>query len=420
MVNKTDTFVAERTDKYFTKSRQIAEKFGDRVVTYGVFQRRPTIAAPALAIAFLKEHCPEAEVIEHVEEGTIVEPQTKTLSIKAPLSKIVECETLFLQRLGFSQICAYNAYRMALALPLVPFLDMHGRHAAGDDMVLAAAYGASVGSRVARLQGAKGFIGTSNDLSASYYPTKKGLGTMPHAIIGYAGCALMDEWNATTKDHTGALGFFSADAYAQANGTLRATQMYVEANPDDVNIIALVDYYGQEVSDSIQCAKWFYEQGLDKQGKKFGVRLDTHGGRFLEGLDYGKSVEVVCDWLKVHPADEYAAVRRILGEDAYDFAGDDNIDKIRKLLFGTGVSAANVMYLRNQLNAAGFPDVFIVASSGFDLFKCQIMAKANTPISMVGTGSFLPKTMSESYATADIYRYDDYQTIKVGREWLYE
>ena len=32
--------VLSRTDKYFTKSREIIEKFGDRTVTYGVFMRR--------------------------------------------------------------------------------------------------------------------------------------------------------------------------------------------------------------------------------------------------------------------------------------------------------------------------------------------------------------------------------------------
>jgi nicotinate phosphoribosyltransferase len=172
-----DAFVAARTDKYFSKSRKIAEKFGDRTVRYGVFQRRPTIAAPRLAIEFMREFCPEATIIEHVEEGTVVQPQTKTISVEGPFSKLVERETIFLQKLGFSQVCAFNAYKMAMALPDVPFLDMHGRHGTGDDMMIASAYGASVGSRVARLSGAKGFIGTSNDLTAHYYGTPGGSAT---------------------------------------------------------------------------------------------------------------------------------------------------------------------------------------------------------------------------------------------------
>lgn len=390
MTDYRPTYVEARTDKYFTKSRKIAEKFGDKRVKYGVFMRRPVIAAPALAIAFIKREAPNAIITQHVEEGQLCQPKTKTLTIECSFAEFVELETQMLQRLGFAQVCAYNAYKMAMALPGVPFLDMHGRHAVGDDMVTAAAYGASVGSKTARLHGAKGFIGTSNDFSAHYYPIKHGLGTMPHAIVGYAG------------------------------NNLRAVQMYVEANPDDKTVTALVDYFGKETTEAVEIAKWFYEEGLDKQGKTFGVRLDTHGGRFAEGLDYAKSVEVVCNWLKVHPADEFACVRRVLGDDVYDAVDDAYIDNIRKLLFGTGVSAANIIHMRKTLNRAGYPDVQIVASSGFDLAKCKIMAKANAPISVVGTGSFLPKTLSETYSTADIYMYDGEKSVKVGREWLFD
>jgi len=415
----TNQFVADRTDKYFTKSRNIAEHFGDRIVEYGVFQRRDIVVATQPAVDLIKEHCPEAEVIQHFEEGTVVPPRTKVITVKGPFIKLVELETLWLQRLGFAQTCAYNAYKMSLTLPNVPFLDMHGRHATGDDMVRAAAYGAAVGSRTARLQGAKGFIGTSNDLTAEFYPIKQGLGTMPHAIIGYAGVKLEEEWEANTGSNHHSQMFRSAKEYAKIFGTLRATEMYVEANPDDRNIVALVDYYGQEVTDSLACANWFFnDQELDEKGYTFGIRLDTNGERFLEGLDWDKSVQIVSKWVGVYPADEYAAVRKVVGNDVFDAASDTYIDDVRKILFGKGVSAANIMHMRKSLNKAGFPKANIIASSGFDLFKCQIMASANAPISVVGTGSFLPKSLSETYATADIFRYDGRDSVKVGREWL--
>lgn len=390
MTSNNRNYVQQRCDKYFTKSRKIAEKFGDKQVRYGVFMRRPIIAAQKLAVDFIFSQAPNTRIIQHVEEGQVCQPKTKTLTIEGSFVDLVELETQWLQRLGFAQVCAYNAYKMSMALPQVSFLDMHGRHAVGDDMVNAAAYGASVGSKTARLHGAKGFIGTSNDLTAHYYPIKYGLGTMPHAIVGYAG------------------------------SNLKAVQMYIEANPEDTNIVALVDYFGKETSEALEIAQWFYSQGLDKQGKTFGVRLDTHGGRFAEGLDYNKSVEIVCNWLKVHPVDEFACVRRVLGDDVFDAVGDAFIDNIRKLLFGTGVSAANIINMRKTLNREGFHDVSIVASSGFDLEKCKIMAKANAPITTVGTGSFLPKTLSETYSTADIYMYDNEKSVKVGREWLYD
>jgi nicotinate phosphoribosyltransferase len=386
-----DKFVSARTDKYFTKTKNIVQMFGDRTVTYGVFQRRDVVVATQLAVDLIQEKVPEATIIRHFEDGTVVPPKTKVLTITGPFSKLVELETLFLQRVGFAQVAAYNAYKMAMALPQSKFLDMHGRHATGDDMMIAAAYGASVGSRTARLQGAKGFIGTSNDLTAHFYPIKVGLGTMPHAVVGYAG------------------------------STVRSLEMYIEANPEDQNIVALVDYFGKEVTDSIAGARWFYDtMQLDKKGKTYGVRLDTNGERFLEGLDWEKSVEVVCKWIGVYPADEYAAVRKVVGDQAFDAAAPDYIDKVRRILFGKGVSAANLMHMRRSLNKAGYARAQIVASSGFDLFKCQIMAAVNAPIDTVGTGSFLPKTLSETYATADIYKYDDELTVKVGREWLFD
>lgn len=384
-------FVSRRTDKYFSKTKQIIEKTGDAIVEYGVFQRRDVIVAPQLAIDLIKKFCPQAEITLHYEEGTIIPPKTKVLTIKGPFSKLVELETLWLQKLGFAQVCAYNAYKMSLALPNTPFLDMHGRHATGDDMVESAAYGASVGSRTARLQGAEGFIGTSNDLTAHYFPTKVGMGTMPHALIGYVG------------------------------NTLDALKLYTKIHTKDQTIIALVDYFGKEVSDGLECADWFYDDYLKQNPdsiQNFGIRLDTTGERFLEGLDYEKSVEIVSKWLKVFPADEYTTVRKVIGDDAFDAAGDGYIDKVRRHLFGKGVSAANILYMRKQFNKNNYSKALIVASSGFDLFKCQIMAKANIPINMVGTGSFLPATLSETYATADIFSYDGKFMVKVGREWL--
>jgi len=419
MSKKNRDYISRRTDKYFLKTRKIIENFGNSTVEYGVFMRRDVIVATKLAVDLIKKYSPSTIVTCHYEDGTVVPPKTKILTIKGPFSELVELETLWLQRLGFTQTCAYNAYRMSLALPNCSFLDMHGRHATGDDMVIAAAYGASIGSRTARLQGAKGFIGTSNDLTAHYFPIKIGLGTIPHAVIGYAGMILMDEWKQNRGNNHISQKFKTPEEYAKNQGTLKSIQMYYEANPNDKNIVSLVDYYGNEITDAINCADWFFNKAkLDTKGYSFGIRLDTNGERFLETLNYEKSVEVICDWIGVHPVDEYAAVRKIIGNDVFDAASDSYIDKVRRILFGKGVSAANIMQMRRKLNEASFNKAKIIASSGFDLFKCQIMGKVNAPIDTVGTGSFLPKTLSETYSTADIIRYNGTISVKVGREWL--
>jgi nicotinate phosphoribosyltransferase len=183
-------------------------------------------------------------------------------------------------------------------------------------------------------------------------------------------------------------------------------------------LIALVDYTGEEITDSLRCAEWFYSEAqLQAKGKSFGIRLDTHGGRFAEGLDYEKSVDVVGQWLKVHG--EYSIVEQVLGGRAFQM--DPNnilVDKVRRILFGKGVSVASIIHARLALDKAGFKDAVIVGSSGFDPQKCQIMGAARAPLNLVGTGSFLPATLTETYATADIIAYNGVSRVKVGREFL--
>jgi nicotinate phosphoribosyltransferase len=87
-------------------------------------------------------------------------------------------------------------------------------------------------------------------------------------------------------------------------------------------------------------------------------------------------------------------------------------------LTGTGVSAAAIWHMREQLDRAGFPKVRIVASSGFTPAKCKTMAVANAPIDVVGTGSYLPEIWTETYATSDIVDYDGVASVKIGREFL--
>src|SRR5207253_9712661 len=89
-----------------------------------------------------------------------------------------------------------------------------------------------------------------------------------------------------------------------------------------------------------------------------------------------------------------------------------------RYLVGTGVTAAAIWRMRQVLDEAGFPKARIVASSGFGAEKCRIMAAANAPIDVIGTGSYLPELWSETYATADIIAYDGVPMVKAGREFL--
>jgi nicotinate phosphoribosyltransferase len=48
------------------------------------------------------------------------------------------------------------------------------------------------------------------------------------------------------------------------------------------------------------------------------------------------------------------------------------------------------------------------------------MGAARAPVDIVGTGSFLPATLTETYATADVISYGGVKRVKVGREFLFD
>ena len=228
------------------------------------------------------------------------------------------------------------------------------------------AYAASVGSAAARREvGAVGFVGNATDATAHFFGNEKGRGTMPHALIGYAG------------------------------STVRAAEMFHEAFPDEA-LTVLVDYFGLEVSDALAVCRRFPE--LAETGR-LSVRLDTHGGRYIEELDLARSYDV----LERHVPQAIRGYRT---------------EAELRYLVGTGVSAAAVWHVRQRLDAEGFPKAKIVASSGFTPAKCRMMSVAGAPIDVVGTGSYLPEIWTETYATSDIVAYDGEPLVKKGREFL--
>lgn len=365
----SDPDIAARTDSYFNRTRRIVEKFGDARVTYAVFLRRPVVSAPRLAVEFLqsvsRDRGAPFELDVKYAEGEWVGAGDPLLYISGSFAALADLETLYLQKLGPACVAAHNAYQMCVEMPQTAFLAMEARHCAGHEMQEMMAYAASVGGAAAQREGAKGFIGNANDSTAHWFGASHGRGTMPHALIGYAG------------------------------STVRAAEMFHATFPAD-DITVLVDYFGQEVTDSLAVCQRFPE--LAAAGR-MAVRLDTHGGRFLEGLDPAESYAV----LERHAP---GAIRRYRSE-----------TELRHLV-GTGVSAAAVWRVREALDEAGFPKVRIVASSGFNVQKCRVMAEARAPVDVVGTGSFIPDIWSETYATADIVEYDGVPRVKVGREFL--
>ena len=362
--------VGRWTDHYFTRTKEIVGRFGDKTVTYAVFMRRPVIFAPRMMMDWLNRIAQERDVTFDIrpnyDEGQWVGAGEPLLNITGSMYHLVDLETLYLQKLGAACVAANNAFTMCVELPDVAFLAMDARHAAGIEMAEIMAYAASVGSKAAREQvGAKGFIGNATEATAHYFGETGGKGTMPHALIGYAG------------------------------STLKAAEMYVDTYPDQP-LTALVDYYGQEITDALTVCRRF--PAMASEGR-ISIRLDTHGGRFVEGLD---------------PQASYSVLERHAPQAIRRYRNDAEL----RYLTGTGVSAAAVFHLREHLDRNGFDAVKIVVSSGFDVEKCKVMADAGAPIDVVGTGSFLPNKWTETYATADIVDYDGEPSVKIGREFL--
>ncbi len=358
------------TDRYFSKTRETVGRFGDKQVSYAIFMRRPVRFAPRLMVEWLARVAEERGAPIDVDlcfsEGDWAGAGEPLAYISGPLYELVDLETLYLQRLGPPCVAAYNVFGMCTDLPKVGFLAMDARHCAGSEMAELMAYAASVGSAAAqRESGAVGFIGNATDATAHYFGNERGMGTMPHALIGYAG------------------------------STLRAAEMYHETFPGG-DMTVLVDYFGREVTDSLDACRHF--PALAAEGR-LAVRLDTHGGRFVEGLDTATSYDV----LERHRRE---AVRQYRNEEEL------------RWLVGTGVTAAAIFHVREKLDEAGFEKTRIVASSGFNPAKCRVMGSVEAPVDVIGTGSFLPDNWSETYATADIVSYDGEPLVKVGREFL--
>ncbi|HEY3920008.1 MAG TPA: nicotinate phosphoribosyltransferase [Stellaceae bacterium] len=362
--------IPRQTDAYFLRTKEIVRRFGDRAATYAVFLRRPVISAPKLALDFLdaaaKARQTKFDIALNHPEGEHVGAGEPLLYLTGSLYHLVDLETLYLQLLGPACVAAYNAYQMCADLPKTTFLAMDARHCAGAEMAEMMAYACAVGSEAAkRRAGALGFIGNATDATAHFFGQKRGLGTMPHALIGYAG------------------------------STLRAAELFHATYPQEPMTV-LCDYFGRETTDSLEVCGRFPE--LAAAGR-LSFRLDTHGGRYAEGLDRQSSYAVL-------ERRAPAAIRAYRSE-----------TELRHLT-GTGVSAASIWRLREALDEAGFSGAKIVASSGFTAEKCHMMAAAAAPIDVVGTGSYLPELWSETYATADIIAYDGQPMVKLGREFL--
>jgi nicotinate phosphoribosyltransferase len=150
------------------------------------------------------------------------------------------------------------------------------------------------------------------------------------------------------------------------NGDIKlACDLYVKTFPEE-QITALIDYNNDVVNDSVNLAKHLKE-------KLKAVRVDT-------------SMSLI---------DKY-----FIGKDTSKF---DPHGVCKELIFG----------LRNALDAAGFPKVKIVVSSGFTPEKIKSFEDAHAPVDMYGVGLYLVRLTTNF--TGDLVMLDGLHQAKVGR-----
>jgi len=147
--------------------------------------------------------------------------------------------------------------------------------------------------------------------------------------------------------------------------TVAAAQAFIRHMPANLQVIPLVDFENDSVKTSLELA-----HALGK--RLYGVRLDT-------------------------------------SETMVDKSVIPYMGSFRP----TGVNRQLVRNVRNALDDAGFNDVKVVVSGGFDAEKIRSFAEHDVPVDAYGVGSSLFK---EAYDfTADIVLLDGKPVAKAGR-----
>lgn len=297
---------------YFLKTREIARKYrNDNVVTMQFFQKQEAVLCGTdEVIALIKtfaDHPDDLEIYS-LKDGDKIQPFETVLTITGRYQDFGFLEGIIDGILSRRTSVATNVYNVVKAAGLSgkqkPVIFMGDR----DDHYLMQAgdgYAAYIGGSTAQATHAM-----------NEWWGKSGMGTMPHALIQ----------------------LFNGDIVA-------AAKAYTETFPDD-DLVALVDYNNDCISDALKVARAFGE-------KLVGVRLDT--SRTL--------------------IDQY-------------FLRNQH-------LLGTfdprGVNAELVFALRNALNDEGFQHVKIMVTGGFNVERISEFEKRGVPVDMYGVGSSLLK-----------------------------
>ena len=310
-------------DKYFLRSREILEKEGlNPRVKYQVFIQRGSGIACGIdeAIAIIRKYASDSEIeISALYDGEPYSEKETIMEIEGPVQELIDLETLYLGVISAGTTIATQMDEICSAAGGKDVFYFGARHWRFDsDRELS--YAAWVG----------GAAGASTDIGAKTFGGK-GMGTIPHALV---------------------LAF---------GDTVKAAEKFAEHFSSESKVIALIDTYNKEITDSLRAAEALGE-------KLYAVRIDTAGGNTGEGCSQGK-----------------------------------------------GVTVGLARKVRKALDENGHKEVKIFLSSGFGAGKVREFVEAEKKygkfFDAIGTGS----VFDFRFATADIVEKDGKPCFKAGR-----
>ena len=321
---------------YFLKTCEIVEEFKpDNIVTMQFFQKHDAVLcgsdeAIALIKTFAKD--PDSLEIDSLKDGDKISPFETVLKIKGPYQNFGFLEGIIDGILGRRTSVATNVYHVVKAArssgiqkPVI-FMgdrDDHYTQQAGDG------YASHIGGSTAQATHAM-----------NEWWGKRGMGTMPHALIQ----------------------LFKGDV-------VEASKAYYAKYPED-ELIALVDYNNDVITDSLKVAREFGETLK-------GVRVDT--SRTMVDQYFWRNPDV-------------------LG--TFD---------------PRGVNAELIFALREALDHEGFNHVKIVVSGGFTEERIRTFESQNVRVDIYGVGSSLLKV--DIGFTGDNVILDEEPEAKAGRKY---
>jgi nicotinate phosphoribosyltransferase len=224
------------TDAYFNFAREtlLADNRHPRVVMQ-VFQKKHALLGgmdEAIAILRLCSDDWDSLTVHALFDGDEIAPWETVMTIEGDYTLLAHLETCYLGVLARRTLISTNVRRVVEAARGKPIIFMPARHdhhrvQTGDGYAAHVA-GATIGFP----------IGVTTEAQASWWGGR-GLGTVPHALIG-----------------------------AYGGNTVLAASKFAEWAPEDLNVVVLVDFENDSVRTALEVARALGP-------RLWGVRLDT-------------------------------------------------------------------------------------------------------------------------------------------------